>query len=709
MNDKKTQGRLDQGLAQKQPQHGRPNKGGHGHDPHRHHSQGPGASRSAGVITAITAPYNFVPLSSWVHIPEWSAAVNHDLPFEDGLCGELAIEILAETPLLIGGEKAGSGNAVRPCQLPDKRYVIPGASLKGMVRNVLEIATFGRMGAVDDQQFALRDLSGPTKKDYQEKFAAIGSKMDSEGRRQKTFIALPETGWLKYANGEWRLTPCEHARVDHDILDKLLRGEDAPDNVPGPFEQIRESSKPEPRLGSDDANPKLPILKYRRYIDFLGKKLSKGPSWKWLQVHCEMENQAYAQRHSADKNGQHKYLYYRRVTRVGNGTHTGHLVFTGQPGPNKHMEFLFYEGAQPGEPIPVLKNVMQAFLDLHNPSKESNSGQRPPASVVWDFHTRERPYGERGTPVFFLRDAKGGIASMGLAQMYRLPYTLTVGQAIRNTQKQTRQGEADFCEALFGHIAEETGNGLRSRVSFGHAVAQGQVQPEPLSPTVLNGPKASYFPNYICQTQCGPQGDRLRENGQYTTLMSKEARVRGWKRYPVRGRHKLQALTPDQQKNRDIQTQLNPLPAGTRFDARIRFHNLLPEELGALVWALTWGGGERYRHALGMGKPFGMGQVKLHISSCRIVPNRPERAAPSLEACMALFAAHMEAAHAAGNGQKSWCASKEIRTLLAMANPAVGASQTLAHLPQDERNNAFLRAKKDSLVLPDYPMEPEPA
>ncbi len=697
MDDKPKQGRPHQGAGQRPRQHDNRQQGRNGHD-----SRSSRQEKFAGVITA---PYNFVPLSKWILHPEWQAAVSHDLPFEDGLCGELTIEIIAETPILIGSEKAAGSGAVHPYRLPGGPYAIPGASLKGMVRNVLEIATFGRMSAVDDQQLALRDLSGPTKGDYQKKFADTGSKMDREGQRQKTFIALPETGWLKYANGEWRLTPCEHARVDHDVLDSLLRGKDAPEDAPRPFRQIRESSRSESQQGSDEANPKLPILKYQRFIDYAAKKQSKPPTWKFLHVRCEMEDQAYAQRHSADKNGQHKHLYYRRVTQFG-GTHTGHLVFTGQPGPKKHMEFLFYEGAQPREPITVPKEVMQAFLELHNPSTESNNGRRPPASVVWDFHKRERPYGDRGTPVFFLRE-KGEIASMGLAQMYRLPYKLSLGQAIRNTQKQARQGEADFCEAVFGHIAEETDNGLRSRVSFSHAVARGQVQPQFLPATILNGPKASYFPNYICQAQSSPQGDRLRENGQYTTLMSEEARVRGWKRYPVRGSHKLQDLTPDQQKNRDIQTQLNPLPAGTRFEARIRFHNLLPEELGALVWALNWGGGDRYRHSLGMGKPFGMGQVKLDIKSCRIVPNQQERAALTHEEYMARFTAYMEAAHAAGRGGKSWCGSVEIRTLLAMANPEIGKAQPLEHMSQSERDNPFQQRKKDGLVLPNYPMEPE--
>lgn len=695
--------------------------GGHKSQPHKNrHSGGsrPGdRPHHQHRITATTcaealhAPYNFVPLSNWVHIPDWSAAVSHDLPFEDGLCGELTIEISAETPVLIGSEKAAGSNAVHPYRLPDGRYAIPGATLKGMLRNMLEIATFGRMSAVDDQQFALRDLSGPIKNDYQKKFATTVRKADKDGRMQMAYAALPETGWLKYKDGKWQVAPCAHARVDHDVLDNLLRAKGADPGTPGPFRQIAKSGSGDDGQGKDDRNPKLPILKYRRFVECIGEKLSKEPTWKWLQVRYEMEGKAFAQEHSEIRPGQRKYLFYQRVTRVGNGAHTGHIVFTGQPGPKKHMEFMFYDAGEPREPLQVPDKVTAAFLALHNPAKESKNGRRPPAAVVWDFHQRERPYGERGTPVFFLRDAKGQIESLGLAQMYRLPYTLTIGQAIGNTQEHPRRGEADFCETLFGHIAEDKDKGLRGRVAFGHAAACGPVKPQALGSTILNGPKASYFPNYMLQNEATSQGDRLRDKGQYTTLMNEKARIRGWKRYPVRDGYALQVLTPEQKKNQDIQTQLNPLPAGTVFESRIRFHNLLPEELGALVWALNWGGASHCRHAIGMGKPFGMGRVKLAIKASDIRPNREGRATLTPEECRTRFVEHMESAHAEAVNKQEWRTSPQLKALLAMANPAIGNTQTLQHMRLGEGRDAneFVNAKKAGLVLPEYPTGAEKA
>ncbi len=56
-------------------------------------------------MRAISAPYNFVPLSDYVHIPEWSKRASHDWPFEDGLSGEIHYTLVAESPLLVGGEQ----------------------------------------------------------------------------------------------------------------------------------------------------------------------------------------------------------------------------------------------------------------------------------------------------------------------------------------------------------------------------------------------------------------------------------------------------------------------------------------------------------------------------------------------------------------------------------------------------------------------------
>jgi len=117
----------------------------------------------------ITAPYGFVPLSSTVVFPSWlqprdggngaTAQVPplHDVPFRDGICGTLELVLRAETPLFVRG---ASPDPSQPFQLPDGSYALPGTALRGALRNVVEIATFGRFGRVNqNHRYAVRDLN----------------------------------------------------------------------------------------------------------------------------------------------------------------------------------------------------------------------------------------------------------------------------------------------------------------------------------------------------------------------------------------------------------------------------------------------------------------------------------------------------------------------------------------------------------------------
>ncbi|HHB79429.1 MAG TPA: hypothetical protein ENK85_09390, partial [Saprospiraceae bacterium] len=127
----------------------------------------------------LYAPYNFVPLNKKVVIPHWIDRISHDVPFKDGESGEFKVRITAKTPIFVKDglskeEEAKKydkdGIQITPhefCQ-HNGQYYIPGSSIKGMVRNVLEIMSFGRMDKVNDHRYAVRDLNN--KELYQSHF-----------------------------------------------------------------------------------------------------------------------------------------------------------------------------------------------------------------------------------------------------------------------------------------------------------------------------------------------------------------------------------------------------------------------------------------------------------------------------------------------------------------------------------------------------------
>ena len=110
------------------------------------------------INTELHAPYHFVPQSKWVFSPPWAHLASHDMPFQDGISGELKLTINTLSDICVGGKN--SGRIVDWGVDSNGHPVIPGSSLKGMLRSVLEIATFSKMQFVDtEKRFAYRDFN----------------------------------------------------------------------------------------------------------------------------------------------------------------------------------------------------------------------------------------------------------------------------------------------------------------------------------------------------------------------------------------------------------------------------------------------------------------------------------------------------------------------------------------------------------------------
>ena len=97
----------------------------------------------------ISAPFNFVPLSEKVFFPHWTEQVSHDIPFEDGMSGELKVTITAECPLFIrnheiNGNKFYENNPLLACNFRMWHIVWARALclINDSARNCIEFFTF---------------------------------------------------------------------------------------------------------------------------------------------------------------------------------------------------------------------------------------------------------------------------------------------------------------------------------------------------------------------------------------------------------------------------------------------------------------------------------------------------------------------------------------------------------------------------------------
>jgi CRISPR-associated protein (TIGR03986 family) len=544
-------------------------------------------------MTQLTTPYNFVPLSTKVFFPGWakdSRQLSHDAPLQNGWCGNLRIRLTAETPLLVAGTQNGAER--HPLKVMGK-YAIPGSSVRGMLRNVLEIASFGKFGrAVNDRAMSIRDLSKSSP--Y---LSMVNGKV--------------EAGWLEIGTGNVdafatvTLTAWEHeekSKID-DFWNATAQ-----------------------KNGNTYALNKL----------VLNERTGKKEAW--------------------------------RIVRTGDVA-------------GKKKEFRFLVESQE-KPIAISRDLFQKFAAAHQHNPLWANKQGEPGDL------QKRLMEGKRIPVFFIYDPKNKtrIKAFGLAYMFRVPYHSSLHNAIGSKDSSHHdQRRLDFCEALFGLIhdgEDEHPTSLRSRVGFGLALAT-QAKPHPDTKgidVVLNEPKPSFYPAYM-------------KGGQ--TLMSDRPQLAGWKRYPVRTQAAPQNTNVGikGKTNDNIGSKLFPLQKGATFEGDITLHNLHPEELGGLLWALTWGQQANLRHSLGMGRPFGFGSLKIEVLQLDLRHNSdasqdknlscPKDQAAMTEAIRQLmqpFEQTMETAIG------KWASSDQIRELQAMANPALGdrAAHQLRYMPLED-------------------------
>ncbi len=555
-------------------------------------------------MTEITAPYRFVPLSSFVFLPNWSNQASQDMPFADGVCGELRLKLTCHTLTCVGGKQDDSTpndpGRVHFFRDPDGNLAIPGSNIQGMLRNVLEIASFARFRQVEDQKLGVRDIS------------------ESNNFYTREMVKNPvHAGWLSFTDGNWKIQPCEFSRLYQGDLIAFC-------NVPKlDWIRLKKAKERYDRIGI------CPEIQFNQepMPNKAGQSLAKpSPS----------------------------------------GSCHGRIVVTGQPGRDfeapkaKKYEFIFHDAKE--ECLTVSVDTMNGFRQIHENSEEW---------VFWQAKLQSRAL-PIGIPVFFHQ--KGSeVTSLGLAMMYKLPYTHSLHAAIQHTSSTHLQStRPDLADLVFGFLGEDDRTGLRGRVNVGLA----KLSPDTATdiswtaPTVLNSPKPTFYPAYIRQT-----GKSFRQ------LMESHAELSGWKRYPVKNED---ILPPPVKSTPRVQVRLEVVEADTEFLFTIRLHNLRHVELGALLWALDFGGMPAMRHSIGTGKPYGLGQASLSISESRLRHNDISKvidnSADFLGACRREFSDMMNQtlAHAGISG--TWEKSEPIKALQDMATPD-SSGRNLQYLP----------------------------
>ncbi len=162
--------------------------------------------------TQVSAPYNFVPLNEVVYCPEWANSISQDIPFEDGEDGWIEIVWKNFSPLCVrdASEKKDETDNKTPLhsmRIKDStgnwHYFIPGSSLKGMLRSIMSVMSYGNFTQYDNKSFGQREIAN---KEYREKMSDV------------------KFGWfLKDTNENYILRPCSEdvENIEIEELKKL--------------------------------------------------------------------------------------------------------------------------------------------------------------------------------------------------------------------------------------------------------------------------------------------------------------------------------------------------------------------------------------------------------------------------------------------------------------------------------------------------------
>lgn len=576
----------------------------------------------------VRAPFNFVPISDEVHLVPWGEQISQDLPFSDGLSGEIALEIKTETPLFVGSGEEGRFVQVKG------RHFIPATSIKGEVRQLLEILSFSRMSVDPRMRFAQREWKD------EEIYTLKGDQGSVRG------------GFLRRVGSGYEIVDCGRPyRVSQEELDKKL-GDKA-------FFWETFSEEQGVRLNElqDGIDPKLASYKYH------------------LLEQCGASEEILTLNSFRMLPGSQ-----RRVAFDPFGEVEGYVVFTGQPdnvkigkaservgvkGAGKFYEFVF--GKETGEVVKLSRELFDQYKFIY---------QRKDNAEEWSRISRELN-SDDGVPVFFRVDANGKLKDFGFALLYKEVYQ---NRPMDLLPKKHKESEGlDFAQAIFGYVADKDGEALKGRVHFSHAFAEeGSVKVMEPVRLILNSPKASFYPFYIDQ-----------DGGDLKSYDSPGARLKGWKRYHVQ--ESVWNAPENNKVNEAVYSTITPLKEGATFRGKVRFHNLRPVELGALLSALTFHGNERECfHQLGQAKPYGYGLCRYEVQL-----NLPENEHDATY-YMGLFEQMM-------SETMDWHKTAQVQELCLLAHEKAGQEVARYMVLDHERDvNEFKDAKEKGTFLPYY-------
>lgn len=532
------------------------------------------------------APYNFVEIPEKI-VPAESIP---DLNIYNHNTGRIECELATDSPLYIRcGLRPDNfsqlGDKSNDQLTSDERRIkaqffsnaatnkasIPGSSLRGMLRSLVEIISFSKIERVsDDVHFYFRAV-------------AANPKYDSLGKAYKGLLKKDSVraGFLesRFEEGtlQWYVLPSKTIGKDNLpyvlIDDKKVCSEFSKE-----FLSIRDKNYRPQYLPRED-----------KYLGFSGISLKNG--------------RYFAKAISKDSSRSE----YRGVL-----ISSGNMAETAEAASKTSRRYhcLVRERDSEAEPIKISHAAVEDYC-----------------SSLTDFQ-KQAPFDQEkgilqdGQCIFYCHPQRlEEIQFFGQSPNFRIPYrypgSLKAASAFDFVPEELKDSTLiDIAESIFGFVKSykqehSKSQSLSSRISITDGVCHHTdddiwLFESEITPQILAGPKPTTFQHYLSQPT-----DKKPEFRHYANKPKDETVIRGHKLYWHKGKTPAIQLSNDKDIPETQKTRIKPIRPGVVFKFSIHFENLSSIELGALLWVLNVAQDDRYRLSLGMGKPLGMGAIKI--------------------------------------------------------------------------------------------------
>lgn len=407
------------------------------------------------------APYNFVRLPEAIAIPD--NADGYDQSKFADLSGYIDLEFTTLSPLYVRGMLTPAQykqfGKVKVADLPPERQqeyfqaiarffeynntlTIPGSSLRGMFRTLVEVASYSKIPNVTDNKMMYRSVDSTSHGDrYRQRFY---DEVEADDRISLT--PKFKTGYLFQENYNWYIRPSVtingtgFAKVSHVNLSNA-------------------------RVYYPSKNPEIRIID----VHFIPQK------YDFHRIHGRLYT---------------KTMWVETVSKTAfAGSRPGKLIISGPMGKKKSETIIFEEDTAKDKKLLVPQELVDLYLQEGVPYYQTNKAMLGKTGLLQSG---------KCFPVYYLCE-NDEVVTFSHCSMARIPYINSPYDLVPKNPKESRP---DFAERLFGYISKnkDATDATAGRIFFEDAVIRtnpGQLTPK--IPKILNNPKPTTFQHYLDQ------------------------------------------------------------------------------------------------------------------------------------------------------------------------------------------------------------------